>query len=316
MQCDLVQRNLNALLDGELSGWEKWRLERHFSRCAVCTAELAEIQKLSVRAMAWRNTEPSPALKSKIFAAVSARPQPARTQPRALFLSRFRMGKLAIGASLLILCLLFISGVSWFKFIENDPLEAIKRMGPAIEKVESAHLSYWITNESGNPIKQRELWYQSGSWLAKKSNQNVQLYHDRKLWQYNCQTQIVESLSAEGFPGRFINDPDFRAVRDSFLRPGAETVRIYKSGTSFRDGKELTHYMIENADSASEKTRLLVTKETATELPVTIEKQNLVGGEWTTGLRVEFEFNRKFPPEMFDIERFGEKTKMQGLCAE
>lgn len=306
MQCDFGQKNLNALADNELSGWQKWRVKRHLSKCAFCSAELTEIKKLSAQARTWRNAEPSPELKKRIAAAVFEQKPVVQNNPS--FIHR----KVFFKPVLITVSLLFVSliiAATWFGVVKEDnPISVIqRRVAPALENVKNAHLVYSTTQR-----KQRELWFQDGVWLEKTYGKSVRIFRDGLLWEYDCETQSAKSFYAENYPGAFINNEEFRAVRDEFLRPNAEIVKAYKLGTLIRSNQtKINDYALENANSA---TRLIVAVDMSTDLPVRVEKQTLVGGEWVTQIKVDFEFNEKSPPEIFDIQQFNQKSV--SLCTE
>ena len=49
MRCEVVQGKLSALIDRELYGWQRQRLEHHLGRCAACRRERDALQALEVR---------------------------------------------------------------------------------------------------------------------------------------------------------------------------------------------------------------------------------------------------------------------------
>lgn len=49
MRCDDVQKKLSALIDQELSGWQRQRLERHLAQCGACQQEHAALLALEAR---------------------------------------------------------------------------------------------------------------------------------------------------------------------------------------------------------------------------------------------------------------------------
>src|SRR2546426_1007462 len=75
MNCDRVQQTLDALADGELGRWSAWRIGRHLARCAACSADWVETQRLGEQARAWRSVSAPPALEARIAAALTAGPQ-------------------------------------------------------------------------------------------------------------------------------------------------------------------------------------------------------------------------------------------------
>ncbi len=79
MTCDQTQLLLDAYADHALSAWQAYRVRRHLAGCAVCTAQLADIQRLSASVHVWRDTSAPVALQGRIAAAL---PMIALTPPR------------------------------------------------------------------------------------------------------------------------------------------------------------------------------------------------------------------------------------------
>src|SRR5688572_17019849 len=72
MNCEHVQRVLDALIDDELDLWSASRVRRHLTRCADCAAIHRDTRQLSEQVRSWRDVSAPPALKGRISQALEA----------------------------------------------------------------------------------------------------------------------------------------------------------------------------------------------------------------------------------------------------
>ncbi len=79
MRCSNIQKKIALLAAGELSGWQKRRVERHCQTCADCRQQQEQTRQLWAR-LRGSNSEPTPErVGLAVFAALSAESQPAPT---------------------------------------------------------------------------------------------------------------------------------------------------------------------------------------------------------------------------------------------
>lgn len=83
MTCTQSQTLLDAYADGELSHLAAFRLRRHLTTCAACTAQLADIQRLGAAVHAWHNVPAPAALGDRLTALLppaTSVPMPSRNR--------------------------------------------------------------------------------------------------------------------------------------------------------------------------------------------------------------------------------------------
>ena len=152
MSCDKAREALEPLVDKELSGFARARLQGHLFRCQRCRRTLRELREVdaAVRRL------PSPAqperLKQRILATVSPRPRvtTALRTPRPMA----TWGTLvALGV------LVFVSTHAGI-----PPAQAeVARIREAVDRARTAHMVlYSRPTPHAAPVKQGELWYREG----------------------------------------------------------------------------------------------------------------------------------------------------------
>ncbi len=70
MNCTHTQILLDAYADHALNAWQTVRVRRHLAGCAVCAAQLANIQHLQASVRAWRSVSAPAALEGRIAVAL------------------------------------------------------------------------------------------------------------------------------------------------------------------------------------------------------------------------------------------------------
>ncbi len=87
MNCTQAQTLLDAYADHALPAWQTVRVRRHLAGCPACTAQLADLQRLSASVYAWHDASAPAALQGRIAAAL---PQTASapTPPRPRRIAR------------------------------------------------------------------------------------------------------------------------------------------------------------------------------------------------------------------------------------
>ncbi|HLK57692.1 MAG TPA: zf-HC2 domain-containing protein [Chthonomonadaceae bacterium] len=104
----LVQADLKAYLDGELSGPRRWLVQWHLVRCAECREEITWLQRLGKNMQNLEEARPSPSLRARIMASLPDTPPPASRVAQPSFAARpgafQRSGlRLALSMSLVVL---------------------------------------------------------------------------------------------------------------------------------------------------------------------------------------------------------------------
>jgi CubicO group peptidase (beta-lactamase class C family) len=312
-----MRRNLNPLVDGELGVWMRWRTSRHLDECTDCATEFAEIQQLSAQARRWRTVAAPASLQTRIAAVILSESEAhpattgARLEPSWRWNLKGRSMKRALALSLSLLLMAVIWGISTR---DNTALGALKRMEAAVSGVRSAHVWLEVIELDGRRWIQRELWYQEGRWRLSYTGRGIQVYRDGTLWGYNPREKTIESRPADSLPGRHWSGFTFKAISSDFIRWGPSGVNVRRLGSAQIEGREIAHYFTENADDAPYATRAIIKVDTATDLPLEIEKQHQTDREWITRLIVKFQFNQPLPESLFEpaslrLEQKGESPE-------
>jgi Putative zinc-finger len=329
MQCKRVNRKLNALVDGELQYWTKWRVNHHLAGCVNCATDFKEIQKLSEQVGDWLSVTAPATLKGRIASAVFSESPPKPASHLGL------LAPLSIGDRLNRKRIFAIVGVclaivAIWAYITKDPtaLAAMKPMETAVRKVKSAHVRFVLIDSNGNRFVERELWFQAGPWRGRwrlaDSRRGIQIYRNLRLWNYDSQKNVLDFQLAFGPPGRRWSGFSFSEISRDMIHVGRPRVKDWtvkaklkqvfgdmigwgqpeakadSLGTTKIGGREVAQYLIDNADDAPEPVRLIFLVDAATDLPISVEKQHRIGSEWITRGILEFEFNQLLPEQLFD----------------
>ena len=79
-ECEAVQPELNAYVDGELRPEERAEIERHLECCAACQAEVALLRLVTQSLGQAPRPEPSEAMRQRLLAQVTAELPPHRIE--------------------------------------------------------------------------------------------------------------------------------------------------------------------------------------------------------------------------------------------
>ncbi|MCH7725730.1 MAG: anti-sigma factor [Planctomycetes bacterium] len=114
MDCQRIQILLSAFQDAELTGDDRRLVDKHLHDCAVCTAELAELNNLRELVRSWPEPQPPRELWDRIESAVHPSPSVRHAAPRR----KVVWAQLATVAALLLIA---VGTGLWARWLQEQP---------------------------------------------------------------------------------------------------------------------------------------------------------------------------------------------------
>ena len=105
MNCNQIEEQMPAYLDGDLPDSEMENLEEHFHACSHCQQELEKLEKTWSLLEVWQPVEPSPIFRAMVWEKIRQRPVPVSSF-RAL-LRGLKLGMSSMAAACLVV------GLTW-----------------------------------------------------------------------------------------------------------------------------------------------------------------------------------------------------------
>lgn len=303
MTCDDVQQELSASSWQEFSFVQRWRLQRHLTRCAACAAVYAQYERLEAELCEWRNDALPPRLKERIIAALPGDEQPMVARPaQAPQTRRYRFRPRRFARWGVAVSLMTLAFAALMIGLRDNPAEAMRRMRAAVSHIESAHMTAWWRegdHQQGAMRQTEELWYQQGHW-RKRSPRSLggdRIIADdaqgRTYYQYDPR---LGNVAAKKASGRQVTAFSLEALTENYFPFGAST-QVSRLGTTREGGRTISSILVTMPSSSQ---RMLFWIDTGTNLPVRAEKQVWTRGQWASVGKVQFEFNRPLPVLLFD----------------
>lgn len=227
MNCEHVQRVLDALIDNELDLWSALRVRRHLARCADCAAIHHDARRLSEQARSWRDVAAPTALRSRIRSTLVQAP----TLPQTPSVSARRgLGsnlRLLSGGSLMRRSLAFAlaASITLGLFLvlgrRADPVYAqLQRTAAAYRQVRSVHIQAWFLDVRGRRMD-FEAWYAKPYLSWRRAGNELSINDGTGKWTYiegdrTASYQPVSGLKAEDWQRHFDVEKHLHHARRGF----------------------------------------------------------------------------------------------------
>jgi hypothetical protein len=312
-----VQRELAAATPAERGFWLGWRIHRHLRRCPACAHASRQVRQLERETRAWLNDQPPAALRDRIAAAISVSEPAAVVSTRssgtlgfshiAESLKRLKEKqtmnrRLALALTISAVGAVFAAGM-WHDTASAELL----RIQAAVGKARSVYAVYSVIGPAHQPSPRRQLWYQDGRWRLEVAHQPTRIYTDGKLWRYDPAQRKASDASGSfpAIPAELQRWAASGFVFEELMQDLGRSRwqgKIHRLGPASLDGHTARQIVISDADEGPEPVRLLFWIDDQTDLPLRVEKQHEINGQWTAQVMVQFQFNQALPARLFDPE--------------